>query len=552
MVQRTFVQFLLFILFALNGFADNPIIQTCFTADPAPLVYDSTIYVYVGHDSASAPDDSYLMRAWKCYSSKDMVNWTDHGVVLPTRDISWSGGEADAAEVDYHDGKFYYYTSTPGPGGTAVGVAVADNPLGPFIDIGQPLISAGSMTGCNATHSWRGLDPTVLIDDDGQAYLYTGNNVLYWVTLDDDMVSWNGTIRCLPQTDPAFAPDYEEAPWVYKRNDLYYLVFASQFPECVRYSTSSSPTGPWTYRGLIMDEQPNGVSNTIHPGVCHFSGNAYFFYHNAGLPNGGSYRRSVCVEQFTYNNDGSIPVIRETEEGVIAPVRPFNPYDTVEAETICWESGITTGGCDEGGLLITSINEGDYIKVESVDFGDGAKSFEARVVSEGSGGTIELHLDSQSGKIIGTCSVRGTGGSKVWDTKTCVVTDAAGVHDLFFVFSGGSGDLFDFNWWKFNPAATEISLEKTVKPFTVGSVATVYIEDGQALLIDFKQPVSRNRIDICLFDAAGRLITDLFSGRVPSDFLRLPLGRAGIPPGVCVVRVLINNRIELVRKLVTE
>ena len=177
------------------------------------------------------------------------------------------------------------------------------------------------MTGCNATHGWRGLDPTVFIDDDGQAYLYWGNNVLYWVKLNADMISYSGSISCLPQNDPAFGPDYEEGPWFYKRNNLYYLIYPSTASESIHYATSSGPTGPWTYRGLIMPvEAGAGSSMTIHPGVCDFGGNSYFFYHNGALPGGGSYKRSVCIEKFTYNADGTIPTINGTTGGVTTGV----------------------------------------------------------------------------------------------------------------------------------------------------------------------------------------------------------------------------------------
>jgi len=111
------------ILLVTTCFADNPVIQTCFTADPAPLVYNGTVYLYVGHDSDNAPDNGYLMRDWKSYSSKDMVNWTDHGVVLPTSAFSWSTSrDADAARIIYRNGKFYYYISTTASGGVAIGV----------------------------------------------------------------------------------------------------------------------------------------------------------------------------------------------------------------------------------------------------------------------------------------------------------------------------------------------------------------------------------------------------------------------------------------------
>ncbi|NLG17086.1 MAG: family 43 glycosylhydrolase [Fibrobacter sp.] len=429
-------------------FAQNPVVQTCYTADPAPLVHDGVVYMYVGHDSSAAPNNSYLMRYYKCYSSKDMVNWTDHGIVLQTKSISWSGGEANAAHVAFRDNKFYYYTSTNASGGIAIGVAVANSPLGPFIDIGKPLVTASQMSGCNATHSWRGLDPTVFIDDDGQAYLYWGNNVLYWVKLNEDMISTNGTISCLDAKNAAFGPDFEEAPWVYKRNSICYLVYASGFPESIGYSTSSSPTGPWTYKGKIMNTQPNGVSNTIHPGVIDFAGNSYFFYHNAGLPGGGSYKRSVCIEQFVYNADGTIPLIRETAGGVVNGVGNLNPYDTIQAETICWGSGVETKPCSEDGLMVTSISDGDYIKVKNVDFGLGASGFEVRAASGSSGGTIELRLGSQNGTLAGTCTIGGTGEWTRWQTFQCGINNCTGIKDLFLVFKG-TAEPYRLNWYRF-------------------------------------------------------------------------------------------------------
>ncbi len=531
-------------------FADNPVVQTCYTADPAPMVYNGTVYLYIGHDSDNAPSNGYLMRNWKCYSSKDMVNWTDHGVVLPTSAFSWSSGDADAAQVIYRNGKFYYYISTTASGGVAVGVAVSNSPIGPFKDtLGRALITASQMTGCNATHSWRGLDPTVFIDDDGQVYLYWGNNVLYWVKLNADMISCSGSISCLPQNDAAFGPDYEEAPWFYKRNSLYYLIYASGFPECIRYSTSSGPTGPWTYKSQIMATQPSGVSNTIHPGVCDFGGNSYFFYHNAGLPGGHSYKRSVTIEKFTYNADGTIPAINGTTGGVVTGVGNLNPYDTTQAETICWESGVKTEVCSEGGIAVDSIHNGDYIKVEGVNFGSGASSFNARAASAASGGNIELRLDSQTGTLAGTCSVQGTGGWQTWATRTCTVTGATGVHDLYLRFTGGSGMLFNFNWWKFNSATgirTEIGKrgegENTIK---IGTSAGKIV----SLQMDFSLPIPQGNLNVCLFDLTGRLVTTLFKGRLSSDHLTLPLDRAEIRSGAYLIRVSVNNKIDLTKKI---
>lgn len=443
------------LLFSAVCHGDNPIVQTTYTADPAPLVYNGTVYLYTGNDLDTATT-SYKMTDWKCYSSTDLVNWTDHGSVLDVTAFKWArqDQDANASQVVYRNGKFYYYVAVSctlaGKGGIALGVAVSDSPTGPFKDaIGAPLVTNNMTT--YASHSWDDLDPTVFIDDDGQAYLYWGNNACYYAKLNSDMTSLKGSIGAIPLTTAAFGPDYEEAPWAYKRQGLYYLIYASGFPESIAYSTSTSPVGPWNYRGIIMPRQGN--SSTNHPGIIDFKGNSYFFYHNAALPGGGSYKRSVCAEKFSYNADGTIPSFSMSEAGVSNGVEKLNPYLKTEAETICWESGILTERCSEGGMNVGFIENGDWIKVEGVDFSSGAASFEARVASGSSGGNIELRLDSPSGKLVGTCAVLGTGDWQDWTTKTCSVSGASGVHDLYMKFTGGSGYLFNFNWWKFNSAA---------------------------------------------------------------------------------------------------
>jgi hypothetical protein len=153
----------------------------------------------------------------------------------------------------------------------------------------------------------------------------------------------------------------------------------------------------------------------------------------------------VCVEEFTYGADGSIPQMGMTTAGATA-VDTLNPFAQTEAETIAWESGIETETCSEGGMNVTSIDNGDYIKVKEVEFGSGATSFEARVASVSGSGAIELRLDSENGTVVGTCAVESTGGQQTWATQSCTVSGATGKHDLFLKFTGGG---FKFNWWQF-------------------------------------------------------------------------------------------------------
>ena len=183
------------LLFAGVVHGQNPIVQTCYTTDPAPMVHDGTLYVYTGHDEDKA--DFFWMQEWRVYSTKDMVNWTDHGSPLAIESFDWADDRAWAAQCIEHNGKFYWYvclrsklTNT-----MAIGVAVGDSPLGPFKDaIGKPLYDG----------SWDFIDPTVFVDDDGQAYLYWGNPNIYYVKLNDDMISLKGEVRKMEQTIESF------------------------------------------------------------------------------------------------------------------------------------------------------------------------------------------------------------------------------------------------------------------------------------------------------------------------------------------------------------
>ncbi|WP_167604422.1 family 43 glycosylhydrolase [Micromonospora auratinigra] len=436
--------------FAAPARADNPIVQTIYTADPAPLVYNGRVYLYTGHDE----DNStwFTMKEWRVWSSDDMVNWTDHGSPLNLATFSWASKDAWAGQAIQRNGKFYWYVpmTVRATGQMGIGVAVADSPTGPFRDaIGHPLVSNGE------------IDPTVFIDDDGQAYLYWGNPHLWYVKLNADMVSYAGSPTQIPLTTAGFGTRtgdanrptlFEEGPWVYKRNGLYYLVYAAKCcSEFIAYSTAPGPLGPWTYRGTVMPTQ--GSSFTNHPGIVDFKGGSYFFYHNGALPGGGGFTRSVAVEKFSYGADGSIPTITMTATG--APqVGTLNPYVRQEAETIAWESGVETEAASGGGMDVGWIENGDHLKVKGVGFGTGAASYTARVASGASGGTIELRLDSATGPLVGTCRVAGTGGWQTWTDTTCPVSGATGTRDLYLRFTGGSGYLFNLDNWRFSPVGS--------------------------------------------------------------------------------------------------
>ena len=411
--------------------ADNPIIQTLYSTDPAPYVWNDTVWLFTGHDESGAKN--YDMRDWRLYSSTDMVNWRDWGVMMSLKTFSWAKADAWAGQVIERDGKFFYFVPvTKSSGGYAIGIGISDKITGPYKDaLGKHLLANG------------GIDPTVWIDDDGQAYMYWGHSGAYYVKLNKDMLSYSGAIT------NTSVQNFIEGPWLHKRNSTWYLTYSGfgGGNEDIKYATSTKPTGPWAFKGQIM--APQGKSFTNHAGIIDYKGGSYFFYHNGALPNGGTYARSVCVEKFAYSADGSIPKLVMTDAG--APqIEALNPYQQVEAETIAFSSGLTTAAKSDGGVYVTSINNNDYIKVKGVDFGTGAASVDLRLAAAAAGGAIELRVGSQTGTVIATCAVEATGGAQTWKTVTCPVTGATGKQDLFFKFSGSN---YNFDWWQFKQAA---------------------------------------------------------------------------------------------------
>ena len=455
----------------------NPIVQTCYSTDPAPMVDGDRLYVYTGHDEAGA--DFFWMYDWRVFSTADMVNWTDHGSPLSLASFEWADDRAWAPQCIARDGKYYFYVPVHSKlsGGMAIGVAVGDTPYGPFKDaLGKPLYDNGS---------WDHIDPTVFIDDDGQAWIYWGNPRLYYAKLNRDMISIDGEVKTIEFTEEGFgAPDpskrergkkytdtYTEGPWAFKRNGIYYMMYAAGgVPEHIAYSTSTTPTGPWTYRGTIMPQMNETQSFTNHAGICDFKGHSYFFYHTGNLPGGGGFGRSVAVEEFKYNADGTIPQILPTRTGV-APIGTLNPYQRVQGETMAYSMGVRTEWTDTEGVFVSDIHHGDWIRLSEVDFGQEGQwpkgtpfsgkpsrlQLKARVSSGMVGGTMEMRLDSLRGQVIATIEVGGTGGYEKFTTVTSDLrTLPTGKHEVFLTFTGMKGrKLMNLDWWQIVPDHNE-------------------------------------------------------------------------------------------------
>ncbi|SIS84956.1 glycoside hydrolase family 43 protein [Belliella pelovolcani] len=288
----------------------NPIITDKFTADPAAMVHNDTVYLYVGHDQAPPGKDFYEMHEWLIYSSTDMVNWEERAALNVVETFEWASGDAWAAHTIEKDGKFYWFVTVSHKEihGKAIGVAVSDSPIGPWQDaIGAALITNDMTTDTDI--SWDDIDPAVFIDDDGQPYLFWGNTIAYWAKLKPNMIELDGAIHKID------LPNFTEAIWVHKKKDWYYLSYAYQFPEKTAYAMSKSITGPWEYKGILNEVAGN--TNTNHQSIIEYKGKDYFIYHNGSIPTqGGSYRRSVCIDYLYYNPDGTLKRVVMTTEGV--------------------------------------------------------------------------------------------------------------------------------------------------------------------------------------------------------------------------------------------
>lgn len=296
----------LFVLLSILNFQlsiiRNPIINDSYSADPSARVFGDTLWLYPSHDRDDAL--SFSMQDYHAYSTTDMLHWTDHGVIFnPIRQTTWAKSAAWAPDCIERNGKYYLYYPTDK---RHIGVAVSDNPAGPFHDpLGHPLISIDT-PGVICDRDF--IDPCVFIDDDGQAYLFMGQNTVCCIRLNDDMISYDGKVHIIEG-----AKDFFEAVWVHKRNGVYYLSYSNgpfhgHEPQ-IAYCTSTSPFGPYTYQGIVLDSVNSG---TNHHSIVNYKGQDYLFYHTADISkrlHDGYHcgvRRSVCCDSLYYNNDGTI------------------------------------------------------------------------------------------------------------------------------------------------------------------------------------------------------------------------------------------------------
>lgn len=313
----------------------NPFVKYKYLGDPAALVDGKTLYLYAGHDQCPDRQERYVLNEWCILSTTDMKTWKEHSYKLKAVDFPWAKGEAWASQTIKRGDKYYWYVTAEHKSihGKGIGVAVADSPTGPFIPVEKPLVT-NNMTTKYTGISWDDIDPTAIVDDDGQAYLIWGNTQLYYAKLKDNMVELDGDVMTMEirgirmpsnpkewnkeaEADKAAAGSnfFTEAPWIHKHKGWYYLTFSIGFPEKTAYAMSRSINGPWEYKGILNEVAGN--CNTNHHAIVNFKDDWYFIYHNGSINTAGSsYRRSVCIDRLKYKKNGELERIQMTSEGI--------------------------------------------------------------------------------------------------------------------------------------------------------------------------------------------------------------------------------------------
>ncbi|MBN2274142.1 MAG: family 43 glycosylhydrolase [Bacteroidales bacterium] len=446
---------LIFIGCVIPVFADYPLVSHRYLADPASLVYNGRVYLYCSNDDENpgTEEGGYQMASLVCISSSDLKNWTDHGVVFRVpRDAAWAS-RSWAPSIVERNGTFYLYF---GNGGSNIGVVTANNPLGPFTDpVGGNIVNINTPGVLPAENMWV-FDPMTFVDD-GQAYMYFGGNGednMRVIRLNEDMISLAGAATQF------HVPYFFEASWMHKYKGTYYFSYSTNPANGMRidYMTSDNPTTGFTYGGIVSPQPPENNNNN-HQAIFEFKGIWFQAYHNryvarkAGIP--PVYKRNLCLDSFYHRPDGSIITMVNTPDG-LPQLGYINPYERMEAETMDDQHGIYTDVCNQGGMHLMNLENGDWTKVRGVDFGaNGAAAFTASVACEMKygvtrGGSIEVHLDATDGTLVGSVPVPYTGGYNVWKTETIAVDGVTGVHDVYFVYRGEADEnLFCFDYWTF-------------------------------------------------------------------------------------------------------
>jgi hypothetical protein len=412
--------------------AQNPFIQDQFTADPSARVFDGRVYVYPSHDILA--DESRGRIGWFCmedyhvFSSSNLSDWTDHGIILSQNDVEWTNPNTYsmwAPDCIERNGKYYFYfpaiiqdTAIYGRG-FSVGVAIADSPEGPYTVQRGPIINV------------RGIDPNPFIDKDGQAYLYWSLGNLYAARLKNNMVELDSEPVVLAELPEK---GLKEGPYLFERNGIYYLTYphVENKTERLEYAMGSHPMGPFKVTGVIMNESSSGCW-TNHQSILEFEGQWYLFYHDNDLSPAFDKARSIRVDSLFFNEDGTIQKVTPTLRGV-GVVKATEQIEidrySFRSDTTVMVAFLDTLDAFKGWKVI--LDHGDtWIRFNRVDFGSGKlPSVQVKALAP-MGGNLQIRLNQANGPLLSQIEIpEGTG----WKTVKSPVSDfLPGIHHLVVV-----------------------------------------------------------------------------------------------------------------------
>jgi beta-xylosidase len=415
--------------------AQNPLIMDQFTADPTARIFEGRMYVYPSHDIPIPPgsgvrENWFCMEDYHVFSSENLTDWTDHGVIVSQNNVEWVNPTSYsmwAPDCVFKDGKYYFYFPARAKAGETgrrrgrggIGVAVADKPYGPFKPEAQPVQGA------------RGIDPCVLVDRDGQAYMYTSMNRIFVGKLKDNMREVDGQMKVienLPQKGLI------EGPFVFERNGIYYLTYphAANKTERLEYATGNSPTGPFEHKGVIMDESPSGCW-TNHHSIVEYKGQWYIFYHDKDLSPDFDKNRSIRADYLYFNDDGTIQKVIPTLRGVgITNARKEIQIDRYSAISTLGTS-VAFMNDDNTFKGWKTVLTGKYARVQynKVDFGTEKLNSVSIKASSSTGSVIEIRVDANDRPLLAKVDIAD---NPDWNVvHSSLLESPTGIHNLIVI-----------------------------------------------------------------------------------------------------------------------
>lgn len=439
----------------------KPIIATCrmlnpisppglYIADPAVRVMpDGKIYLYGSRDE---PGNAWCSHSYDILSTNDLVHWRVDQTSFATKGVGKQTNYTDrilyAPDCIAHNGKYYLYYSLAGDNKNDEGVAVSSSPLGPFQN-GKIIEGA------------NGIDPSVFIDDDGQAYLFWGQAYAKGAKLSKDMMHLEGPTHDSLLTYEKDA--FNEGSSVRKRNGIYYYVYDSHIrhgeTNCatICYATATSVFGPYTYRGVIIDNWGSGKNLVNNHGcIQEINGQWYVFYHRP--THGGPTMRKACMEPIHFNKDGSIDEVEMTTQGAGGLINPLQRMDAARA---CSMSGnvmvtVRTPANDIPVEYLAAIKNGDCAYWKYFDFTNkNAVKFICKTYGNNLEATIEIHLDKPTGELIGTVPLPAMKDETAYTIHSTPVKRISGKHAVVLVFKAKKAadmnkDLLNMEWFEFD------------------------------------------------------------------------------------------------------